>query len=394
MNFLKDKRKRRQLLCCYGTFLLNGMLSLSIGSLLPYIRDERGLDYAFCGLIVSLHSVGNLIASFAAGILPIAIGKKKSILSFNALFAISYLAIILGENKWILALAFLLTGMARGATSNFGNASINNLAPGSAVMLNGLHAMFSIGAFLFPILLMLLTGANPFNWIYASYFMLAMGMLSWILYFVIPIENDKVEKKKAGDTNYGFLREPLFYFCFLTLFFYLCAEQGVIGWMITYFKDTELLSQSISQITASVLWVMILAGRLLTAFLSAKVRKERLLVAMGIGFVGFFFLLLFGRNTLFIILGIMGFGFSMAGIYPTIVAFAGQLIIRYPMAWNYILTIAGLGSIIMPSIIGKIAETAGLYYGMSSIVAVVLIDLIFILILYRYVNKNRFVVQF
>ena len=389
MNFLKDKSKRKQLLCCYGVFLLNGMLALSIGSLLPFIRDERGLDYAFCGMIVSLHSVGNLIASFTAGLLPMAIGRKNSILTFNALFAISYVAIVFGENKWLLAMAFLLTGMARGATSNFCNASINNLAPGSAVMINGLHAMFSIGAFIFPILLTILTGVDSSNWIYASYFMLAMGILSWILYFINPIENEKVAKKEAGVANYGFLKEPLFYICILTMFFYLCVEQGVIGWMITYFKDTELLPQSMSQITASVLWIMILAGRLLTAFLSSKVKKEKLLVTMGIGLVGFFFLLLFSRSTLFIIIGIMGFGFSMAGIYPTTVSFSGRIIEKYPMAWSYILTIASFGSILMPSIIGKIAETAGIYYGMSSIVAVVLIDLVFIVILYRYVSKKH-----
>ena len=389
MNFLKDKRKKQQLMCSYSVFLLNGMLALSIGSLLPFIRDERGLDYAFCGMIVSLHSVGNLIASFTAGILPIAIGRKKSILTFNALFAISYLAIIFGANKWLLAMAFLLTGMARGATSNFCNISINNLAPGSAVLINGLHGMFSIGAFIFPILLTLLTASSTSNWIYAAYIMLAMGVLSWILYFINPIENDKIEKKQSGDTNYGFLKEPLFYICIATLFFYLCAEQGVIGWMITYFKDTNLLPESMSQITASVLWIMILAGRLLTAYLSSRVKKEKLLVAMGIGLVGFFFLLLFSRSTLFIILGIMGFGFSMAGIYPTTVSFSGRIIERYPMAWSYILTTASFGSILMPSIIGKIAETAGIYYGMSSIVAVVMIDLMFIVILYRYISKHN-----
>jgi fucose permease len=59
------------------------------------------------------------------------------------------------------------------------------------------------------------------------------------------------------------------------------------------------------------------------------------------------------------------------------------------MAWSYILTTASLGSILMPSIIGKIAETAGIYYGMSSIVAVVLIDLMFIIILYRYISKHN-----
>ena len=54
MDFLQDKIKKKQFLCNYSVFLLNGMLALSIVSLLPFIRDARGLDYAFCGLIVSL----------------------------------------------------------------------------------------------------------------------------------------------------------------------------------------------------------------------------------------------------------------------------------------------------------------------------------------------------
>ena len=389
MDFLKDSRKKKQFLCSYGVFIMNGMLALSIGSLLPFIRDERGLDYAFCGMIVSLHSVGNLVASFVAGMLPIAIGKKKSILFFNAFFAFSYMLIILGGNKWFLALAFFLTGLARGATSNFCNTAINGLAPGSAGLINGLHAMFSIGAFLFPILLTVLTNMSASNWIYAAYFMLVMGMLSWLLYFIHPIDNDKVEKKQGDKSGMGFFKEPLFYICTLTLFFYLCAEQGVIGWMITYFKDTKLLPESLSQITASVLWVMILAGRLLTAWLSTRYKKENLLVIMGIGLVTFFVLLLFGRTTPLILFGIMGFGFSMAGIYPTTVSFTGLIIQKYPMAWSYILTLASFGSILMPSIIGSIAETAGIYYGMSSIVAVVAIDLIFILVLSRYIKKHN-----
>ena len=389
MDFLKDTRKKKQFLCSYGVFIMNGMLALSIGSLLPFIRDERGLDYAFCGMIVSLHSVGNLVASFVAGMLPIAIGKKKSILFFNAFFAFSYILIIMGGNKWFLALAFFLTGLARGATSNFCNTAINGLAPGAAGLINGLHAMFAIGAFTFPILLTVLTNMSASNWIYAAYFMLMMGILSWILYFIHPVDNDKVEKKQGAKTNFGFFKEPLFYLCILTLFFYLCAEQGVIGWMITYFKDTKLLPESLSQITASVLWVMILAGRLLTAWLSSRYKKENLLVIMGIGLVAFFVLLLFGRTTPLIIFGIMGFGFSMAGIYPTTVSFSGLIIEKYPMAWSYILTLASFGSILMPTIIGTIAETAGIYYGMSSIVVVVAIDLILILILNRYIKKHN-----
>ena len=196
-------------------------------------------------------------------------------------------------------------------------------------------------------------------------------------------------KKENSSSDFSFFKEPLFYLCTLTLFFYLCAEQGVIGWMITYFKDTGMLPESLSQVTASLLWVMILVGRLLTAWLSTKIEKEWLLLIMSIGMVGFFLMLLFSSATPLILLGIMGFGFSMAGLYPTTVSFAGSIIQKYTLAWSFILTIASLGAIIMPSIIGKIAETAGIYYGMQSIITVVIIDFLCVVVLVWYIRKLR-----
>lgn len=391
MGHLKTAEEKKQLLFTYLAFMLNGMLALSIGSLLPFIRESKGLNYAFAGMIVSLHSVGNLLSSFASGTLSVFLGRKKSILLFNACYALSYVLIIMGNSNAALALAFLMTGLARGASSNFGNYTVNSLAPGKAGFLNALHAMFSIGAFTFPIFLTILTRTDAARWIYACYFLIAMGVLSWLLYFLIPISENADGKsgKKSGESNLGFFKEPLFYLCTLTLFFYLCAEQGVIGWLITYFVDTGLLSNSLSQLMASVLWIMILAGRLTVAGASGKVRKEKLLIIMGIGFVCFFFWLLFSKTTIPIMIGIMGFGYSMAGIYPTTVSFCGGLIQKYSMAWSFILTMASLGSILMPVIIGRIAESAGIAYGMSSVVVVVLVDLALIIALNLYIRRNR-----
>ena len=382
---LDSKEKKKQFFFSYGVFMINGMLALSIGSLLPFVKEARGLDYVFSGMLVSLHSVGNLLSSFTAGVLPVYLGRKKSILLFESLFVIAF--------ALLLILAFLLTGLARGAASNFNNKTINQLAPGQAWMINGLHAMFAIGAFLFPLLLTALTSVKTDNWIYACYFMLAMGVLAWILYYLIPVEGEEVVKsvekqKEKPKADYGFFKEPMFWLCTSILFFYLCAEQGVIGWLITYFKDSGFLSASLSQVMASVLWIMILAGRLSAAWLSTKMKKENLLVMMGVGFVIFFFILLFGRSTGIIVLGIMGFGYSMAGIYPTTVSFTGQLIQKYQLSWSFILTIASFGSILMPSVIGKIAEQAGIVYGMSSIVVVILVDLCLLIALKMYMAKR------
>ena len=401
MKVFENQKQNRQFFLSYLVFMVNGMLALSIGSMLPFIRDARGLDYGFCGMIVSLHSVGNLLSSFFAGIVPAFLGKKKSILLFESFFAISFALILFGQNNFCLVLAFLMTGLARGAASNYCNAKINALAPGKAWIINGLHAMFSIGAFLFPILLTLITGTNASNWIYACVMMLAVGVLAWFLYWMIPEDEEQKKQRKTEENgeekntaavsengSWGFLKEPVFYLVIVTLFFYLCAEQGVIGWMITYFKDTELLSPSVSTITASVQWLMILFGRLTVAAVSLKVAKEKLLPVMGVGLVAFFILLIFSRTTFWIMAGIIGFGYSMAGVYPTTVSFAGKLIQKYPMAWSFILTLASLGSIVMPSVIGKIAETAGIAVGMSSVAVVLVIDFICILALCAYSAKT------
>ena len=406
MEFLKDATKKKQFIMTYAVFLANGMLALSIGSLLPFIRDQRGLDYAFCGLIVSLHSVGNLISGFLAGALPMAIGRKKSILLFELFFPLSFLIILLGGNRFLLAFAFFATGLARGASSNYCNTKINSIATGVAWVLNGLHAMFAVGAFVFPLLLMLITKDTGTMWVYACGFLMVLGIITWVIYLLIPETDEKPLKqdvrqdsssKDAAETSgsqkpdlLGFFKEPLFYICTGTLFFYLCAEQGVIGWMITYFKDTGLLPPNLAQVTASILWVMILCGRLTTAYASTKVKKERLLPAMGFGIVFFFIVLILSRSTLPIVIGIMGFGFSMAGIYATTVSFAGEIIRRYSLAWSFILTTASLGSILMPSVIGLIAENLSIATGMATIAIVLVIDMVLIFILSRYIGKRSY----
>ena len=382
----QEKYKKKQLFFTYFVFVCNGMLALSIGSLMPLISDARGLNYEVCVLLVSLHSVGNFLSSFFAGVLAEKIGRKRSILIFNSFFAISYLIILLSGNIPLLIVAFAMTGLARGATSNCCNTVINNLAPGKAGLINGLHAMFSVGAFLFPILLMLITSSNPDNWMYASLFMLIVGMISWILYFFLPMDGLTIVKKEKKGSNYGFFKEPLFYLCIATLFFYLCVEQGVIGWLVTYFKDTGLLSPSVSQLMASMQWIMILAGRLLTAWLSTRVDKKKILPVMGLSLVVFFLILISSKNVGMIVFGIMGFGFSMAGIYPTTVSFAGKLIQKYSLAWSFILTFASLGSILMPSIIGAIAGVYGIFVGMASVGVVIAIDLVCIVALIKYVK--------
>ena len=370
MTTSESSHRLRRFVSCYAAFIFNGILALTVGTLLPYIRDSYSLSYAFSGLLVSMHSMGNLFASFTAGILPIWLGRRRSIILFSSCYTIAFTLILLSSHPTVLAIAFFMSGMCRGAVSNFNNAEITMLAPGQGWALNALHASFAVGAFVAPMLVLLCTQVFG-SWKLMCSLLVFFGILEVLIFVFIPLSVDRLDKTSKGK-DFGFLRRQTFWLTVLTLFFYLCAEQGVIGWMVTYFKDTGIMSAAYAQSMASVLWVLILAGRLTSAWLCTRVHPGRLLVAMGSGMVLFFLIVLMGQTLPVITFGIAGFGFSMAGLYPTRVSMTSDLMKEYPMSWSFILSFASLGSIIMPSIIGTVAETAGLQMGISTILLAVI----------------------
>ncbi len=186
---------------------------------------------------------------------------------------------------------------------------------------------------------------DPANWIYPCIIMAGLGGLGFLMFAFCPQMVDNAGKKDTQrplDDKYGFFKEKIFWAITLTMFFYLCAESGIIGWLVTYFTDSGYISDTASQYTTSILWIMILAGRMLTAYFLKKTDKRLLLRIMGWGFTVFFIALLFVRNAAGIMILVMAIGFFLSGIFPTTLSFAGELSDRYHLAVSYILTLSSL----------------------------------------------------
>ena len=377
---------KRTLIYIYIVYFLTGMLALSTGSLLPFIRESRNLAYAQAGLIVRFHAVGKFFSSLVFGFMDSLIGRKRSILIFDLFFPLAFILIFLGKGFAVICAAYLMTGLARGANTNYCNAHVSDLAPGEASVLNGLHAVFSMGAFLFPLTVTAITTGSSGHWEYACLLMAGMGVLSLLLYALCPQTERKEENATVTEIRNNTVRlfsNDTIRTTLAVLFFYLCAEARITGWMVTYFTDTGYISSSLSQLTASALWIMMMAGRFITAFLARKTDKRKLLAIMGLGMVCFFTLLLFARSAVLIVFCIMGLGLFMAGISPTTFSFAGEIGGGDPMIWSLLITAGSLGGIIMPAIVGNISKAAGIFPAICSIAAAVLIDFFFILRLAR-----------
>ncbi len=74
----------------YFAFFTRGIMTVMIGSLLPYVRDANALTYSQSGMLLSAHQCGNLLAVLVAGFLPYAVGRKKSTLIMDSGTAIGF----------------------------------------------------------------------------------------------------------------------------------------------------------------------------------------------------------------------------------------------------------------------------------------------------------------
>lgn len=358
-------------------YFIQGMFVILIGSVLPMMMEEYNLSYRVSGLMISAHNVGNVVTGFFAGVLALSLGMKRSLLMLNVVTFIGFAITLITGNPVILILAMLMTGLGRGAVSNYNNQVVSELSGGSAMPLNILHGCFAIGAVLAPVLALICTHNGDSGWRYAIYAVIALGILSMITSPRMNMQSVTRTNTKGQKTSFAFLKDALFLRTAAIMFCYLCVEGSVMGWMVTYYTDSGVVSADSTQILTSLLWITILIGRFLCSALGTRIQPSKLILVMSTGIL-LFLLLLVGTNSLIpMLVATVGLGLSMSGMYGTTVANAGDVFGRYPMAMSLFMTITAMGCVITPSAIGAISQVTGLRIGM----AVLLIPAVILLIL-------------
>ncbi|MGC6769383.1 MFS transporter [Enterococcus sp. LJL51] len=363
--------------CCFFIFFINGLYAMIFGSILPLLSDAYDLSDTVSGMLISSHQAGNLLAGLVAGILPVYLGRKNAILFLSSFVVVGFLLIILTDQSWLLLLAFFFTGISRGSISNFNNKTVNDVSNSSPAALNFLHSLFAIGALLAPFLVILTTSLfGTKGWQISCLIIILLILVSQWMFSRMPLENDKPQAKTASKAKgYGFFKDKLFWNTVLILFFYLCAEAAITGWLVKYFVDANIMNVQQGQMLASLLWLAILVGRLFCTFYGDRLKRSRLLLMISIGASVFYFLLLSTQNYYVIILAIFGLGASMGGIYPTAMTIAGPAIRKYPMAMGWLLIIGGVGGITMPIVTGILSTNYGIFAGMAAIIVAIVIML-------------------
>ncbi|MBQ8076473.1 MAG: MFS transporter [Oscillospiraceae bacterium] len=352
--------KKRQYNAGMAGFFLGGICAISAGVLVSILRDQYQLSYGFSGTLVSAMSIGNMIALLISGILPGSIGEKGTTLLLSIGAFLGYLLMALTGNPVLLLLAFLLVGVSKGCTANKCTLLVSNNTSDKQRALSLLNACFAFGALLCPFLISFLQRKSS---TIAMLGVSATGLLLWLVFLTADLPGKpKTRGEKSGGTDFSFLHNTAFWILALLLFCQNAAEYTVNGWLVTYYKNEQILSGALAAYTVTVQWSCNLFARLLLAFVLKVKKPFQALSLMGVGITVMYAVLLRMHTALpaLIVLGL--FSFSIAGVYPMTIACVGDM--TSSASLGFLLSFAGIGGIIFPWLVGIIADGTGLRTGM------------------------------
>ena len=340
------------------TFFFSGICAISSGVVVSLLQEQYGFAYGMTGTLLSLMSIGNLLAGFLIAMLPGKLGMKPSILLLTIGYALGYAMMGLSGAVAVLALGFFLVGIAKGSVINTCTILVSDNSADRTRGMNLMHSCYACGALLCPFLI---AAAARVSTALAVFLLAALGVVLWLVYWKTPMEGKVKDRKAAID--WSFLRSGRFWLLTGLLFCQNAAEQSVTGWMVTYFKGSGIIAGTLAAYTVTVMWGATLVARLLIAFVFPFKSPRKAMVVMAVTCTLFYVLLMRADSQPAAILLLFAFAFAMAGMNPTAVASAGRM--TSVTSIGIMLPAASGGAILMPWVIGRVAERAGLAAGMA-----------------------------
>ena len=359
------------------------MVSLMLGSAMPDLKRSWGLSDSFSGVLLSAHSIGNLVAGFVSGIVPFWLGRRRSITCLASMAFLGMALMAVTGIPGLLFAAFVLTGFGRGSVTNFNNHTVNVLTGGSPAAANILHACFAVGAIAAPMVFLLLSRVAA--WQAGLFFVVCCGAVAVLLFSRAQVPDDRPDRKEKKARTLAFLREPSFLVFAGMMFCYICSEYAINGWLVTYLQHKQSLFAAMggggitaySQTMATLLWAVILAGRLTCAWLSRKVSQKILMFFASVGMAACFAGMLLASSVPAVTCCIAGMGFCMAGICPMIYSDAVHYTNTYPLATGTLLVFGASGGILMPALVGFLAQSGGFESSMTAILVSIVLLTVF-----------------
>jgi len=367
----------------FGALFAFGYLNAVLGPALPYLRSAEGISY----LVGALHQVAFAIGVGIAGTLStrdrLPLGRRAVIVTGLSVGGLAALAVGYGGSVPVTIIGASLMGLfATLALIRLWAALADAHGSGRAVAMSEGEVAVSLAGIATPLLLVALA-ASAATWrpAFAIGTLTAAVAVAGVLRTKIPPSQPRA-RPPARRTR---LQPTL-----LIVFAVVGLEFALSFWLASYLDDQVGLPRDTAVALVSVLYAANLAGRLLTSRLARAHAPERVLfAALACVVVGLPFLLA-ATSAAVAVAGIVVVGTGIGALFPITSSLHVQVSGHSAdSALGETLTIAALGQIVAPLLVGVLAQVTNLRVGLLLLPALSLLAVTGLFVHRRHSDPGR-----
>lgn len=305
--------------------------------------------------------LGTLIMVLLFGEITQRFGKKIGICLSVLLMAAGCALILFSSGVIMAAAGMLIYSMGAGGFESGLYAMLTDLnGERTARLLLVTQMLFSLGAFLSPIILGYTIPADQFRPAYLVFTVLISLFFVFFATIKLPLsiaqtQNDADEPKAEKSATVTLLKKPFILLCLLSMILFIGCESAATFWVVSLFDSFNY--RELGALALSAYWLASIFGRLVCARLT---RIERAAPYAIIASIAGLLLILLVPNPYIKFTGVIILGLTMSPLYPIINYLGGNAYPRYAAAaFSLIIFSASLGGVISQPIFGAVANASG-----------------------------------
>ncbi|MDD3840670.1 MAG: MFS transporter [Clostridia bacterium] len=351
--------------------------------ILDVIGNDMMLNKTSMALLVTMHFMGFLISPLIAGEMSDKRGRRKIISGAYAVFLAGIIFILFSSNIYILSIGIFLVGAGFGVIEGGLTTLLSDLnVEDENKVINISQLFFTLGAVIGPFIVIgFLRFSNNWRLLYIV-FLIPLAYF-FLFYKKSEYPDKKLQEKIEGTIAAKLIKNKTFLLLCISMIMYVGIEEGIAFWITSYMKEM-ISDELLPTLALSLYWASMAIGRY---FMSKYESKLNELIIMSSVFSAFFILLGVGfDNYIFSLISFAGIGFGFSGIWPMIMVITGRRYSQYTgTAFGIMMTCCALGGIIVPYIMGFIAEI----YNMKAALSFTLLPILVIISNFLVIKKEK-----
>lgn len=373
---------------CLG-MLLFGIVMISLGSLLPDIKEKVLLDGTAMGRLATLLPLGILIGSLVFGPLIDWVSYKYVLISGAGITALGLSGISQAHGVELLYISIFFIGLGGGVLNGVTNALVSEISTVSrSADLSILGVFYGVGALGTPAVLGLLKNTIP----YTSILLGLVGLILLFLFYFIVLRFPKSNQTKGLSLLkvWKMVKDPFLLLLGFILFFQSGLEGLTNNWSALFMEQNKGISTSnalfiLSALVGALTLTRLIMGKLLRVYQPLSV----LVTGFAIALLGYILLWL-GNGYVAIMCAFLFIGVGLAAGFPVILGYVGHSYTQHSgTAFSIVITIALIGNVLLNFMLGQVAESQGLsMFPLFLILSVVLVFILLFILNKKLVNIN------